>query len=86
MANICFIYGYAIASGREYQWRSSGRRIPNKQVFINVHRHWSEKGYFPKDNAERSVQQELYDEETILNIVKKSVSNSVRRKIFYFFT
>lgn len=82
-ADIHFIYGYcdgnARASVREYQRRFPARRIPDRKVFINVHRHLTETGHFPKATAERPVQQELAQEEAILNMIEDSPSTSVRR-------
>lgn len=82
-SDIHFIYGYcdgnARASVREYQRRFPGRRLPNRNVFTNVHRHLTETGHFPKATAERPVQQELAEEEAILNMIENSSSTSVRR-------
>jgi hypothetical protein len=81
--DIHFMYGYcdgnARASVREYHRRFPARRIPNPKVFINVHRHLTETGNFPKATAERPVQQELANEEAILNMIENSPSTSVRR-------
>lgn len=60
----------------EYQQRFSDRSK------LKVCCCYTENGNFRKANVERSVQQEFFEEEAVLNMVKNSSSCSIRKKPF----